>query len=34
VVSEEDGTISLARNGELRRGLTPEDLLGILVTMM
>jgi len=34
VVSEEDGTISLARNGELRRGLTPEDLLGILVTMV
>jgi diadenylate cyclase len=34
VVSEEDGTISLARNGELHRGLTPEDLLGILVTMM
>ena len=34
VVSEEDGTISLARNGELQRGLSPEDLLGILVTMV
>jgi diadenylate cyclase len=34
VVSEEDGTISLAMNGELRRGLSPDDLLGILVTMV
>ena len=34
VVSEETGTISLARNGELQRGLSPEDLLGILVTMV
>jgi diadenylate cyclase len=34
VVSEEDGTISLARNGELQRGLSPEDLLGILATMV
>ena len=34
VVSEEDGTISLARNGELQRGLSSEDLLGILVTMI
>jgi diadenylate cyclase len=34
VVSEEDGTISLARHGELQRGLSPEDLLGILVTMV
>lgn len=33
VVSEEDGTISFARNGELQRGLSSEDLLGILVTM-
>lgn len=34
VVSEEDGTISLARHGELQRGLSAEDLLGILVTMV
>ena len=34
VVSEEDGTISLARHGELKRGLSQEDLLGILVTMV
>jgi len=33
VVSEEDGTISLARNGNLERGLKPDDLLGILSTM-
>jgi diadenylate cyclase len=26
VVSEEDGTISIARTGELLRGLTPEDV--------
>ena len=34
VVSEEDGTISLARNGTLQRGLSSIDLLGILVTMV
>jgi len=34
IVSEEDGTISLARHGELQRGLSAEDLLGILVTMV
>ncbi|HZZ08216.1 MAG TPA: diadenylate cyclase CdaA [Candidatus Binataceae bacterium] len=33
VVSEEDGTISFARNGELQRGLSPDDLLGILGAM-
>lgn len=27
VVSEEDGTISIARNGELRRGLEPSEVL-------
>lgn len=30
VVSEEDGTISLARNGRLRRGLKPEELAAML----
>ncbi len=30
VVSEEDGTISLARNGNLTRGLAPHELLRIL----
>jgi len=34
VVSEQDGTISLARNGKLERGLSPEELLGVLVTMI
>jgi diadenylate cyclase len=34
VVSEQDGTISLARNGKLERGLSPEELLGVLVTMV
>ncbi|HEY2525873.1 MAG TPA: diadenylate cyclase CdaA [Candidatus Binataceae bacterium] len=34
VVSEQDGTISLARNGKLERGLSPEALLGVLVTMV
>ena len=34
VVSEEDGTISLARNGTLQRGLSPDELLGILGTMV
>jgi diadenylate cyclase len=33
VVSEEDGTISFARNGELQRGLSSDDLLGILGAM-
>ena len=33
VVSEEDGTISFARDGQLQRGLSPEDLFGILATM-
>lgn len=30
VVSEEDGTISVARQGQLSRGLTAEQLLGVL----
>jgi diadenylate cyclase len=30
VVSEEDGTISLARQGQLSRGLAAEQLFGIL----
>ena len=34
VVSEQDGTISLARNGQLERGLSPDELLGVLVTMV
>lgn len=34
VVSEEDGTVSLARNGVLERGLGPDDLLSILSTMV
>ncbi len=34
VVSEEDGTVSLARNGALQRGLSPDELLGILGTMV
>jgi diadenylate cyclase len=34
VVSEEDGTISLARNGDLQRGLSPDELLEILGTMV
>lgn len=34
VVSEEDGTISFARDGALQRRLSPEDLFGILVTMV
>jgi diadenylate cyclase len=33
VVSEEDGTISMARNGKLERALKPDDLLSILGTM-
>jgi diadenylate cyclase len=33
VVSEEDGTISMARNGKLERGLKSDDLLSILGTM-
>jgi len=34
VVSEQDGPISLARHGKLERGLSPEELLGVLVTMI
>lgn len=34
VVSEEDGTISLARNGALQRGLSPDELLDILGAMV
>lgn len=34
VVSEEDGTVSLARNGALERGLGPDELLAILSTMV
>jgi diadenylate cyclase len=34
VVSEEDGTVSLARNGVLERGLGPDELLAILSTMV
>jgi diadenylate cyclase len=30
VVSEEDGTISIARNGELKRGLEPSEVLSML----
>jgi diadenylate cyclase len=30
VVSEEDGTISIARNGQLQRGLEPSELLSML----
>ncbi len=34
VVSEEDGTVSLARNGAMQRGLSPDELLGVLGTMV
>jgi diadenylate cyclase len=34
VVSEEDGTISLARQGALQRGLSPDELIGVLGAMV